>query len=151
MERGSVVILALSFMFGKQAVQDSSNCKVAILFASGDDFVCWRHTIADQIAGHAENISKRKAKGDLACAATGVALPLAACPIGHFRSHFALNGLEGLCAQSTRQHGCYADQKHSHEILSFGLGIIPQSVASLMARGHANNPHAPRVDQREAS
>lgn len=42
-------------------------------------------------------------------------------------------------------------QKSSHQILTFGLGINPQSVASLMARGHANSPHAPRVNQREAA
>lgn len=51
----------------------------------------------------------------------------------------------------SRKKQSSTDQKQSHEILTFGLGINPQSVASLMARDHANSPHAPRVNQREAS
>ncbi len=57
--------------------------------------------------------------------------------------HYAID-----CGQQKRRTG---NQKHSHEILTFGLGINPQSVASLIARGHANSPHAPRVNQREAA
>jgi len=145
------VLLALSFMFSQQAGQDGSNCKVAILFASGDNFICWRHTVPNQITGDAKDVSKGKAKRDLAGAATGVALPLAACPAGHLCNHFAFDGFEGLRGQGARQDSCCTDQKHSHEILTFGLGINAQSVASLIARGHANDPHAPRVNQREAS
>lgn len=57
--------------------------------------------------------------------------------------HYAIG-----CCQQKRRTG---NQKHSHEILTFGLDHNAQSVASLMARGHANSPHAPRVTQREVA
>lgn len=51
------------------------------------------------------------------------------------------------CASCQKKHGC-EPSRIVHNATPHGLGINAQSVASLMARGHANNPHAPRVNQR---